>query len=257
MGTVSQLAQKVNGNGPDKFLLDQPQYGLTPDTKLIVFEDEYNQTPCDSDYNDLYWVVTVTPASPAPQPLAPCSLALAEAPRARAAREATRMCRRTKAPITPATFHWARYSPRRSRPSWLLLQIYNSIAGDPDWGYGYGWSNPSLPAAYPTANGVSVAFDSSDAAWFSGSDSTGYSAQFGSTERLVHSGTQYLMTDPDGTVYTFNDFSQSTPGTGERGVAGRGENVANYNSDGSVTSLDYFPAGKRRGEPGDRFHLSL
>jgi autotransporter-associated beta strand protein len=61
VGTVADLAAEVNGSGPDKFLLDEPSYmaayGLTADTKLIVMEDEYGWPWCDSDYNDVFWVV--------------------------------------------------------------------------------------------------------------------------------------------------------------------------------------------------------
>jgi autotransporter-associated beta strand protein len=61
VGTVQDLAAQVNGGGPDKFLLDEPsymaEYGLTADTKLIVMEDEYGKSWCDSDYNDVFWVV--------------------------------------------------------------------------------------------------------------------------------------------------------------------------------------------------------
>ena len=118
------------------------------------------------------------------------------------------------------------------------LPTYSSRSPDPD--SGYGWSLPALPAAFETPTGVSVAFDANDATWFTLSGST-YTAQFGSQETLSHVGTQYVMTDPDGTVYEFNDFTQPDSGDFVESVAPGGATtvVTTQNADGQPLTIDF------------------
>ena len=86
----------------------------------------------------------------------------------------------------------------------------NQIPYNYDFGNGYNWLVENWPyLVQKDANTIAVIYQSQKAFWFTWDGST-YVAQHGAQQTLVHdqANNVFIMTDPDGQVWQFQDFDQ-------------------------------------------------
>ena len=200
IGTLEDLQARGHALG-----LNASQYHLLPDTKLIVME-EWGECANDTDFNDLYWVVTVTEVPP---PVSPCT------------NPDPGQCSNSLPNVDPQTM--SSYVTANDllsggggcpcSGSSTPTRTYDSRLADTDFGGGYGQVPNQVPYALKTTadNGqtwtISFVTGAMCGSSFTTTTDTGsnYTPQYGSQDMLLHTGGQYVLTKSDGTVITFND----------------------------------------------------
>ena len=114
----------------------------------------------------------------------------------------------------------------------------NRLTESYDFGNGFNWQIVQLPYLTSSGSEIVAVRGAGGSLWFDESGGA-YTGRFGILEKLVHSGSQFLLTSPDGSVEEYLDFSDiDAPGQLSRLVASSGfETVVEYAAEAQIVAV--------------------